>query len=281
MINKNYTKFKNVILTNKDFIINVLKDFENLEIDNIEKFFDSKIKITYHNNLWSILCDTEKVIYIIEKLFICYNIWKIFKNNILIRIDPTFSKIILKKGNKFIKKINIDVKLYQTFENSTIIFVAGNNKNDVLDVVDYIIHLLNHNNINMQFIWVNLLYFMNTLRYILPKNINLEKDVKIRFSNFNDNLTLNENSNKKRICVVGLSENFNDIWNYMKKVIEKDKMDNLNKIEYLNIENNNMKKIKIIDNKKIMLITRKIDKHHLQIPLHKDKLPDTIYSSSF
>lgn len=256
MINKNYTKFKNVILTNKDFIINVLKDFENLEIDNIEKIFDSKIKIIYHNNLWSILCDTEKVIHIIEKLFICYNIWKIYKNNILIRIDPTFSKIILKKGNKFIKKINIDVKLYQTFENSTIIFVAGNNKNDVLDVVDYIIHLLNHNNINMQFIWVNLLYFMNTLRYILPKNINLEKDVKIRFSKFNDNLTLNENSNKKRICVVGLSENFNDIWNYMKK-------------------------IKIIDNKKIMLITRKIDKHYLQIPLHKDKLPDTIYSSSF
>jgi hypothetical protein len=122
---------------------------------------------------------------------------------------------------------------------------------------------------------------MNTLRYILPKNINLEEDVKIRFSNFNDDLTFNENLNKKRICIVGLSDNFNEIWNYMKKIIEKDKIDNLNKIEYLNIENNNIKKTKIIDNKKIVLITRKINKHHLQIPVCKDKLPDKIYSSSF
>lgn len=281
MNDKGYTKFKNIILTNKDFIINVLKDFDNLEIDNINLFLNSKIKIIYHNNFWSILCNTKKEIYMIEKLFICYNIWKTFKNNIIIRIDPIISRKILIKGNKFIEKLKIDVKLYQPFEYSTILFIAGNTKINVLDVVDYLIYLLNDTDINMKFVWVNLISFMNTLRYILPKSINLEKEVAIKLSNFNDDLTFNENSNKRRICVVGLSNNFNDIWSYMKKIIEKDKIENLNKIEYLNIENNNMKKIQTIDNEKIMLISRKINTSKLQIPINKKQLPDTIYSSSF
>ena len=92
MIDKKYTKINNIILTNERFIIKILKDFENLEIDNIECIFNSKIKITYYNNLWCILCNTKKDIYIIEKLFICYNVWKTLKNNIIIRIDPMISK---------------------------------------------------------------------------------------------------------------------------------------------------------------------------------------------
>ena len=36
MIDKGYTKFQNIIITNKDMVINILKDFENLEIENAD-----------------------------------------------------------------------------------------------------------------------------------------------------------------------------------------------------------------------------------------------------
>ena len=66
-MNKGYVKFENVILTDKKFIINILKDFEDLEIEFIEKTFKSKIIITYHNNFWTILCKVHKALYIVEK----------------------------------------------------------------------------------------------------------------------------------------------------------------------------------------------------------------------
>lgn len=68
MIDKGYTKFQNVIITNKDMIINILKDFENLEIENIENYFNYEIIINHHNNLWSLLCN-HITINIIEKNF--------------------------------------------------------------------------------------------------------------------------------------------------------------------------------------------------------------------
>lgn len=281
MIDKGYTKFQNVIITNKDMVINILKDFENLEIENIENYFNYKIIINHHNNLWSLLCN-HVTVNIIEKTFICYNIWKSFKHNIIIRADPKITNKIVKEGNIFIKQNSFRIKLYQTFNNSTIIFITGNNKNDILDIMDFITCRIDNYNINMQFIWVDFLYFINTLRYILPTNINIEKEIKIKISNFDNNLIFNKNMNKKRICVIGLSNNFNKIWYYIKKIVFKEKIDNFKNIEYLNIETEdiNTKGIKKINKEKTKLISRKIIENNMQIPIYKKDLPDTIYSSS-
>jgi hypothetical protein len=280
MKDKGYTKFKNIILTNKEIIINILKDFEDLEIENIQKHFNYKIVVNYHNNLWSILCNNV-TINIIEKIFIIYNIWESFKNNVIIRVDPNISNKIIKESNIFIKNNCLKVNLYQPFKNSTIIFVTGNIKNDVLDVIEYITCKLDNYDINMHFIFVDFIYFINTLRYILPMNIDIEKELKIKKSNFNNSLIINNDLNKKRICIIGLSNNFNVIWYYIKKIIFKDKIENLKNIEYLDIEINDIKKNKNINKEKIKLISRKIKQDNIQIPQHRNKIPDTIYSTSF
>lgn len=280
MNDKGYTKINNVILTNKEIIINILKDFEDLEIENIKKYINHKVVIDYHNNLWSILCNNY-TISIMEKIFIIYNIWKSFNNNIIIRTDPNISNKIIKESNVFIKKRNLKVNLYQTFKNSTIIFVTGNNKNNVLDVLEFITCKIDNYNINMQFIFVDYIYFINTLRYILPKNIDIEKEIKIKKSIFNNSLIINEDLNKKRICIIGLSNNFKVIWYYIKKILFKDKNEILKNIEYLDIEINDINKNKNINKDKIKLISRKIIKNNIQIPQYRNKIPDTVYSTSF
>lgn len=281
MIDKGYTKFQNIIITNKDMVINILKDFENLEIENIENYFNYEIIINHHNNIWSLLCN-HITINIIEKTFISYNIWKSFKHNIIIRADPKITNKIVKEGNMFIKKNDFRIKLYQTFNNSTIIFITGNNKNNILDIMDFITCKIDNYNINMQFIWVDFLYFINTLRYILPTNINIEKDIKIKTSNFDNNLIFNKNKNKKRICIIGLSNNFNIIWYHIKNIVFNEKIEIFKNVEYLNIETDdvNTKGLKKINKERTKLISRKIIKNNLQIPKYKKDLPDTIYSSS-
>ncbi len=57
MINKGYIKVGNIIFTNKETIINTIRDFENIEIESIEDYFDYKIILNCHNNLWSIVCN--------------------------------------------------------------------------------------------------------------------------------------------------------------------------------------------------------------------------------
>jgi hypothetical protein len=279
MLNKGYTKFQNIIFTNKEVIINILKDFEDLEIENIEKWFKYKIIMNYHNHLWTILCD-DITINIIEKTFIIYNIWRSFKNNIIIRVDPDISNKIIRESNVFIKKNILKVNIYQSFNNSTIIFIAGNNKTDVLDVMEFMTHKIDNYDINMQFIFIDLICLINTLRYILPLNINIEEEIQIKKSNFDNNLTYNEDFNKKRICIIGLSNNFNIIWYYIKKILFKNKIENLKNIEYLDIEINDIKKSKNVNKEKIKLISRKIIKNNMQIPQHRNKLPTTIYSTS-
>ena len=280
MNDKGYTKLNNIILTNKEIIINILKDFEDLEIENVRNYFNYKVVINYHNNLWSILCN-DFTISIIEKTFIIYNIWKSFNNNIIIRVDPNMSNKIIKEGIVFIKKRCLKVNLYQTFKNSTIIFVTGNNKNNVLDVIEFITCKIDNYDINMQFIFVDFIYFINTLRYILPINIDIEKEVKIKKSNFNNSLIFNDDLNKKRICIIGLSNNFKVVWYYIKKILFKDKIEILKNIEYLNIEINDIKKNTNINKEKIKLISRKIIKDNIQIPQSRNKIPDTVYSTSF
>jgi hypothetical protein len=280
MNDKGYTKIKNIILTNKEIIINILKDFEDLEIENISNYFNYKICIIYHNNFWSILCN-DVTINIIEKIFIIYNIWESFKNNVIIRVDPNISNNIIKESNIFIKKKSLKVNLYQIFKNSTILFVTGNVKNDVLDVIDFITCKLDNYDVNMHFIFVDFIYFINTLRYIIPMNINIERELKIKKTNFNNSLIFNEDLNKKRICIIGLSNNFNVIWYYIKKIIFKDKIENLKNIEYLDIEINDIKKNTIINKEKIKLISRKITKDNIQIPQYRNKIPNTVYSTSF
>jgi hypothetical protein len=111
-------------------------------------------------------------------------------------------------------------------------------------------------------------------------SINLEKEIKIRFSNLDNNLLYNESLNMKRICVIGLSKNFDIIWYYIKKILDQDKIINLKRIKHLDISNNIENKI-LINNKRIELISRKIRKEHFQVPIYKNSLPDKIYSSSF
>lgn len=277
---KGYTKLNNIILTNKEIIINILKDFENLEIENIKYYLNYRIGINYHNNIWSISCN-DLTINIIEKFFIIYNICNLFKNNVIIRIDPNISNKVFKESNILIKNKSLKVNLYKPFQNSTIIFVTGNVKNDILDIIEFITYKIDKYDTNMHFISVNYIYFINTLRYIIPLNIDIEKDLKILKSKFNDSLIFNENVNKKRICIIGLSNNFNIIWYYIKKIIFKDQNKKMKDIEYLDIEINDMKKVKNINKNKIQLISRKISQNNIQIPKHKIKIPSTVYSTSF
>jgi hypothetical protein len=55
----------------------------------------------------------------------------------------------------------------------------------------------------------------------------------------------------------------------------------LKNIEYLDIEINDIKKNPNINKEKIKLISRKITQDNIQIPQYKNKIPDTIYSTSF
>lgn len=279
MINKGYTKVGNIIFTNKETIINTIRDFENIEIESIENFFHYKIIINDHNNFWSITCN-DNTINIIEKVFICYNIWKLFKHNIIIRVDPKISNKIVNKSNIFIKKNRFRVKVYQAFNNSTIIFVAGDNKNNILDTVEFITCIIDNYSLNIHFIWVNFSYFINTLRYIFPKNLDIEKDLKIKISNFDNSLIFNENKNKKRICIIGLSNNFHIIWSYIKNIVFYEKMESLKNIEYLNIEMKSIKKIKNINKEKVDLISRKIKDNNIQILRNKKEIPNNVYSTS-
>lgn len=279
MINKGYTKVGNVIFTNKEIIINTIRDFENIEIESIENFFHYKIIINHHNNFWSITCN-DNTINIIEKVFICYNIWKLFKHNIIIRVDPKISNKIVNKSNIFIKKNRFCVKVYQAFNNSTIIFVAGDNKNNILDTVEFITCIIDNYSLNIHFIWVKFSYFINTLRYIFPKNLDIEKDLKIKISNFDNSLIFNENKNKKRICIIGLSNNFHIIWSYIKNIVFYEKMESLKNIEYLNIEMKSIKKIKNINKEKVDLISRKIKDNNIQILRNKKEIPNNVYSTS-
>lgn len=280
MNDKGYIKLKNVILTNKEIIINILKDFEDLEIENIQNYLNYTIVINYHNNIWSILCNNF-TIDIIEKIFIIYNICESFKNNVIIRVDPDISNKIVRESNIFIKNKSLKVNLYKSFENSTIIFVTGNVKNDVLDVIEFITCKLDNYDINMHFIFVDFIYFINTLRYIIPINIDIENEIKIKKSNFSNSLISNEDLNKTRICIVGLSNNFNIIWYYIKKIIFEEKIENLKNIEYLDIEINDIKKNPNVNKEKIKLISRKITQNNIQIPQYRNKIPNTIYSTSF
>jgi hypothetical protein len=282
-MNNEYIKFNDVIFTNNETIINNLKDFENLEIEYIEKWSNSKITITYHNNLWSIICKSNESVKIVEKMFICYRIWKTFKLNITFRIDPKISKKVIKEAIYFIQKNGYKVKMFQTFDSSTIVFVGGNEKSEIFNVIEYIKYIIdNNNNTNMRFIYVDFVNFINTLKYIIPIDIDFENDIKIKVSNFDNNLIINNKDiNKKRICILGLSNNFNIVWNYIKKILIYKEIENFEKMEYLNIEINSLKKEEKINNEKINLISRKIKKDKYQTPICKSKLPNTVYSSSF
>lgn len=272
-----YLKFNDIIITNNKTIIDNLTDFENLEIEYIEKWSNSKIAITYHNNLWSIICKSNESIKILEKMFICYKIWKTFKFNITFRIDPKLSRKVIKETYYLIKRNGYKIKMFQTFNNSTIVFVAGNEKSELFNIIEYIKYNIdNNNNVNMRFIYVDFGNFINTLKYILPIDIDFEKDIKIKISNFDNN-----NIGKKRICILGLADNFNIVWNYIKKILIYKEIEKFKKIEYLNIEINNINKEKKINDEKINLLSREIKKDKHQIPIYKNKLPDNVYSSSF
>lgn len=91
----------------------------------------------------------------------------------------------------------------------------------------------------MRFIYVDFVNFINTLRYILPIDIDFENDIKIKISNFDNNSV-----GKKRICILGLSDKFIIVWNYIKKILNYKEIEKFKKIEYLNIEINNINKIK-------------------------------------
>lgn len=280
-MNNGYIKFNDIIITNNKTIINNLTDFENLEIEYIEKWSNSKITITYHSNMWSILCKSNESIKILEKLFICYNIWKTFKFNITFRIDPRLSKKVIKEAYYLIQKNGYKVKMFQTFDSSTIVFVVGNEKTEVFNIIEYIKYNIdNSKNTNMRFIYVDFVNFINTLKYILPIDIDFEKDIKIKISNFDNNLIV-DNMDKKRICILGLSDKFNIVWNYIKKILISKEIENFKKIEYLNIEINNINKEKEINDEKINLLSRKIKKDKYQTPIYKNKLPNNVYSSSF
>lgn len=282
-MNDEYIKFNDVILTNNETIINNLKDFENLEIEYIEKWSNSKITTTYHNNLWSIICKSNESIKILEKMFICYKIWKTFKFNITFRIDPKISEKVIKEGNYFIKKNGYKVKMFQTFCSSTIVFVGSNEKREIFNVIEFIKYNIDNNkNTNMRFMYVDFVDFINTLKYIIPIDIDFENDIKIKVSNFDNNLIINNKSiNKKRICILGLSDNFNIVWDYIKKILIYKEIEKYEKMEYLNIEVNNFKKEKKINDEKIKLISRKVKKDKYQMPICKSNLPNTVYSSSF
>lgn len=276
-MNNGYLKFNDIIITNNKTIINNLTDFENLEMEYIEKWSNSKITITYHSKLWSIICKSNKSIKVLEKMFICYNIWKTFKFNFTFRIDPRLSKKVIKEACHLIQRNGYKIKMFQTFDNSTIVFVGGNEKSEVFNIIEYIKYNIdNNNNTNMRFIYVDFLNFMNTLKYILPIDIDFEKDIKIKKSNFDNN----NNICKKRICILGLSDKFIIVWNYIKKILIYEEIEKFKKIEYLNIEIN-INKEKEINNEKIKLLSRKIKKDKYQTPIHKNKLPNNVYSSSF
>lgn len=112
-MNNGYIRIDNNIITNNETIIDILSDFENFEIKNIENHFNSKITTNYHNNLWSMSCNSNTCINILEKMFICYNIWKLYKNNIIVRIDPKISKNIINESYYFIKKTKYKTRLCQ------------------------------------------------------------------------------------------------------------------------------------------------------------------------
>lgn len=274
MKSKGYT-IENNIFINSKAIVDLLNDFENLEIEYIENYFNTKCYINYNNNLWCISFDNNQCINIIEKTIICYNVWNSFKNRTVIRINPKIANDVLNKFNNFNNSNN--VKIFRSFCNSTIIYIMSDNKKHILNSINFIMDQINKYNNNMHFLTINikLSYFLDMLKYFLPSNINFEKNIIIKRSNFNNMLNINNDKKNYRICLIFQSEDY-IIWNSVKKILSNIQIDIFKKIEYLNVDKKyNKEKLNI---KRYKLITRTIDENKFQIPIYKKTMD--IYSSS-